>query len=973
MTGSCVSSGNGKVLAPILFGVLALGLMAPLSHAEERAFVTPDGKRIPLVRSQNELAVSFDGLGSVERSAKSLAAKGIGVVEDVPGAARARHKLLRVADTGAARRSLARTEPGIREIRPVYYMEGVKSPFFSSGAIVLKLSPSVTDEQRESLWTDYRVEVMREVEGLEGVYRVKPLDDEEDEVLRAQALAVDARTVWAQPDFRHRLLTKQVQPRDEFFDRQWHLDNTGQAGGKSGADISALDAWTLAQGSDVLIGMFDDACDINHQDLFENYSGTGQDPGTEATGFSEPLPGQFGDRHGTAVMGLAVAKDNAVGGRGVSYFSKFTVSRGLSEMLTFSEISIVYTFARQQDVDVHINSWGFEGDTVPAIVVDAIGTAFNQGRDPDGEEGDSPPLGMVLVFAAGNGMEGSDVGVELESGDDLSTLDTVIGVGATTNQDVLADYSNYGNDIDLVAPGGDEVAALITTDNDDELVFVDDGFNIGGFTSLNAPDLDSAGRYTETFAGTSAACPVVAGVAGLMLSANPLLTATDTRIILEHTTDQINPEDAEYSNVSGRSLRYGYGRVNAATAVAAAIEARPTNLGQNWPDRAANVELESTTLTWRAGRGTREFLVVESPGGFSFVNEGETAFPIDGVCYSVDQVGCAGRSEEELGVLPAGVTLTEIISCDGNCATNTDFTIEDLLPEGISYAVYGRSSIARHAWGVEATVIEPDTGGGGTTTVTGPKVLIQASPIEGPSPLLVTFDANAVRTSADIDDSRTVWDFDIDDDISRDATTRHATHAYEVPANVTRTFIARLTMYDVDGNPGVAQVTIRVEGDSNSTNSTGDGQSDIRLLVGIPGSADSDVDQGQSPFDVLLSVDATTLGGTLQSVAWDLGDGTTANSLVVPHTFINMTGQSLRIPIVAAVTIRTSPLTTQTLTATRVITVFPGAFVEDRPDATLDGAGVMPGSGGTTGTCGVLGMLPLMLMFSAPVWMRRRS
>ncbi|MGB3799735.1 MAG: S8 family serine peptidase, partial [Lewinella sp.] len=80
------------------------------------------------------------------------------------------------------------------------------------------------------------------------------------------------------------------------------------------------------------------------------------------------------------------------------------------------------------------------------------------------------------------------------------------------------------------------------------------------------------GRYHKHFGGTSAATPLVAGICGLMLSANPDLTAREVKAILEQTADKIG-SPAGY-DASGWSNQFGFGRVNAERAVAEAVRRR---------------------------------------------------------------------------------------------------------------------------------------------------------------------------------------------------------------------------------------------------------------------------------------------------------------------------------------------------------------------------------------------------------------
>jgi subtilisin family serine protease len=99
----------------------------------------------------------------------------------------------------------------------------------------------------------------------------------------------------------------------------------------------------------------------------------------------------------------------------------------------------------------------------------------------------------------------------------------VVAVSATTSSDTLASFSNYGDWVDISAPG----ASILTTNRG------------GGYGSWN---------------GTSFSSPIVAGVAALMLSANPFLTNVQVVDLLTHTADDLG--------ASGYDPYFGYGRVN---------------------------------------------------------------------------------------------------------------------------------------------------------------------------------------------------------------------------------------------------------------------------------------------------------------------------------------------------------------------------------------------------------------------------
>lgn len=89
------------------------------------------------------------------------------------------------------------------------------------------------------------------------------------------------------------------------------------------------------------------------------------------------------------------------------------------------------------------------------------------------------------------------------------------------------------------------------------------GFNVGS-AAAGGPD----GLHYNKFSGTSSSTPFAAGIAALVLSANPRLTSAQVRSVLQETADKIGPKNGYKAN--GHSNDFGYGRVNAARAVAQA-------------------------------------------------------------------------------------------------------------------------------------------------------------------------------------------------------------------------------------------------------------------------------------------------------------------------------------------------------------------------------------------------------------------
>ena len=151
----------------------------------------------------------------------------------------------------------------------------------------------------------------------------------------------------------------------------------------------------------------------------------------------------------------------------------------------------------------------------------AIDHAVEFGRDG---------LGAVVIWAAGNGHPADTCDL-----DGFVAYPSTIAVGSSTHAGSRASYSELCPELDLSAPSSGNGAQLTTTKID---------------------------GYTSSFGGTSAAAPVASGVAALLLSYAPDLPWPGVRDVLRSSADPIDPGDADY-DVSGHSLSYGYGRVDA--------------------------------------------------------------------------------------------------------------------------------------------------------------------------------------------------------------------------------------------------------------------------------------------------------------------------------------------------------------------------------------------------------------------------
>lgn len=347
--------------------------------------------------------------------------------------------------------------------------------------------------------------------------------------------------------------------------KEWHLKNNGINGLKAGADIKAYDAWEISRGYGSKVAVIDTGFDVKNPDInFANSSfnalsvdedGNVSDINEE---FDAAAPSYSNENHGTAVAGIIAAKDNGKGVVGVAPEAQVIPIRLINDYGTVSAAQIIAAHRKADELGAQIinNSWGSydpglkEGETLDLSSAEAemyedIATNGNHGR------------GILVVFAAGNS------GNKDFNNAPEARQDCVLAVGATDSTDQRASYSVYGAELDLVAPGGG-AQSIITTDRRDQVR------NVGGKMKVKIKGY-AKGNIAENFHGTSAAAPVVAGVAALVWSVNPKLTVDQVREILEETTDKAINAKYLYDSATAKNPEIGYGRVNADAAVKAAV------------------------------------------------------------------------------------------------------------------------------------------------------------------------------------------------------------------------------------------------------------------------------------------------------------------------------------------------------------------------------------------------------------------
>jgi subtilisin family serine protease len=331
-------------------------------------------------------------------------------------------------------------------------------------------------------------------------------------------------------------------PNDYYFENgyQWCLYNYGQIppAGTPGADINAPAAWDISPGSsEILIAILDSGIPLVqgflfHQDL--------SDParyvlGEDIVGDGEWVKDKYG--HGTHVLGIIAAMtNNEWGVAGVDWNCRILVN----QVFDSSGIGTHNTF---KSGVLHAVDYGAR------VINYSGGGSASFTKEQAVRYADSN--NVLLVSAAGNGF-GESILYPAHYADNYSN---VMAVSATTCNDQLADFSNYGPSICVAAPGGHG-----TSWDEDDIFSTTPNYPV----TLNRPPY----YLTQTYgymAGTSMSCGMVTGLASLLLSIEPNFNAYELRDIIEESADQVG--DYMYYIETGKSFELGHGRINCYSAL----------------------------------------------------------------------------------------------------------------------------------------------------------------------------------------------------------------------------------------------------------------------------------------------------------------------------------------------------------------------------------------------------------------------
>jgi subtilisin-like proprotein convertase family protein len=554
-----------------------------------QAYYYVNGAKVYLEEVEAEAAVRYREVNSVRRGLVSPAfGRSLQTFEYVAEIPDARLTILRSTRQQTAD-DIKHELIGFDEVTyvtPVYRRPQSGEKVVLTAKFICQFKPEVTRADIDAMNAKHRVQIESQESYAPNCYVLRLADDAAETVLDvANAYQESGKVIFSHPDI---IAPRSFRAPDPLFPKQWHLKNTGQSGGSPGADIKVEGAWQVTEGRpEVIIAVIDDGMDMQHPDL----AGDGKvvAPTDIRSGLADPAPRGEAENHGTAVCGVAAASRDGMGVTGVAPGCRLMPIRldggPILEARAFS-------YAAENGAWVINCSWGpADGPwwdpndpqhqqvaPLPDNVRAAIDFAVTQGRGGKG---------CVITWAAGNGNEPV-------SNDGYASYPKVIAVAASSHDDHKAAYSDFGPEIAVAAPSnhftasGSAVGGIWTTDR----------VGNAGYNEGDATKGDAAGLYTNAFGGTSSAAPTVAGVAALVLSANPTLTAAEVKRLLEDTADRIDPAGGQWTITDdGRSHSplYGYGRVNAEKAVAEAMK-RPGAIGSVEPPSPLGATASTTPV-----------------------------------------------------------------------------------------------------------------------------------------------------------------------------------------------------------------------------------------------------------------------------------------------------------------------------------------------------------------------------------------
>lgn len=384
-----------------------------------------------------------------------------------------------------------------------------KGIHYAPHQILVKFKPSLSTQKVEAAIAAYQAKKMKRIPEI-NVYQLQiPENLTVEEVLFVVRQNPDVE--YAEPNY---VAYIAVTPNDTYFKWQYALYNSGQEIGASGsprgtagADIKAPSAWEETKGNEeVVIAVIDTGVDFKHPDLKNKILASGPDYVNDD---DDPTDD---NGHGTFVAGIAAAEtNNSEGIAGVAWNCKILPIKAMDEEGSGYYSWIIQAIVWAADHDADVINFSLGGDVPAKSLKEAVQYAFEKN--------------IVIAAAAGN----DSAAVLYPAAYD----DYCLAVAATDYKDFRPEWSNFGPEVDVAAPGERIVGPVPTW------YWAQEAFPYA---------------YGS---GTSFSTPQVAGLAALIKSIKPWLKASEIMDIIRYSADDVNS-----TVYPGKDDYIGYGRLD---------------------------------------------------------------------------------------------------------------------------------------------------------------------------------------------------------------------------------------------------------------------------------------------------------------------------------------------------------------------------------------------------------------------------
>ncbi|MFH1111938.1 MAG: S8 family serine peptidase [Patescibacteria group bacterium] len=464
-----------------------------------------------------------------------------------------------------------------------------------------------------------RVPKNTQIPNLTNIYKLELQDENADILAICEEYKKDPNVEYCEPNY---IATVFTLPNDTYVDPSqkgtWSTGAWAQAYSNLWGleKIKMKDAWTITKGSpDVIVAVSDTGIDYNHPDLAVNvWINIGEVPNNsiddDGNGYIDDVRGwNFVSRnnnpvddygHGTHVAGtIAANTNNGIGVAGVCPDCKIMAVKGLDSGGSGydDDLAATITYAADNGADIINMSWGGQGNS--QLITVAVEYAYSQG--------------VILVAAAGN--SNLDVNYFFPA-----KLPQVITVAATDNENARAYFSNWGDKIDVAAPGV-QILSLRAAGTD--MYAGASGYKPG---ANFVPAFDASAQYYRS-SGTSMAAPHVAGAAALLLTRKPSFTNEDIRQVLRGSADDLATPGFDVYTGAGLinlsralNLNYvSYASISSPASESIIMKSNTTSLPIN--GNAFGSTFLNYQLFWGTGKAPVDWLPISDPI-FTPVNNG---------------------------------------------------------------------------------------------------------------------------------------------------------------------------------------------------------------------------------------------------------------------------------------------------------------------------------------------------------------